>query len=439
MATFKICVFPHQVRSGDGKYPVSIRVYWDRQYSYIGTEFYVTIHQIKQNNKKGIFELDDPFIINELTKRIQILEEVKVKTLGLKIHNYTAKELSRYFEKFLEGNIKDERIDFIAFAREYIKQKESEGKNMARLYTSLNCLEDYVKTRLICLYTIDLTSVFLSGFEKFLQQQRTITRKNQFGKSVTTTHQPVSLRTIADYMTDIRILFNAALNFYNDEENGIIKISHYPFKKYKLPAVPETQKRNLPPEQILQIIHATDELLALKRSILAKDVFALSFYLVGMNCIDLFNLKPEQNKDGRFTYNRTKTKNRRADSALISIKIEPEIIPLIQKYADPTGKMIFNFYSMYSDSHAFVSAIDTGLKDVARKLDIDIPLSSYYARHSWATIARNKCKISKHDIHECLNHVSDNSMKITDIYVEKDWSIIDEANCKVLNYLLSNF
>jgi len=87
MATFKICVFPHQVRSGDGKYPVSIRVYWDRQYGYIGTEYYVTIHQIKQNKKKGIFELDDPFIINELTKRIQILEEVKVKTLGLKIHN----------------------------------------------------------------------------------------------------------------------------------------------------------------------------------------------------------------------------------------------------------------------------------------------------------------------------------------------------------------
>jgi hypothetical protein len=124
----------------------------------------------------------------------------------------------------LEGNIKDERIDFIAFAREYIKQKESEGKNMARLYTSLNCLEDYVKTRLICLYTIDLTSVFLSGYEKYLQQERTITRKNQFGKLVTTKHAPVSLRTIADYMTDIRILFNAALNFYNDEENGIIKI-----------------------------------------------------------------------------------------------------------------------------------------------------------------------------------------------------------------------
>jgi len=68
-------------------------------------------------------------------------------------------------------------------------------------------------------------------------------------------------------------------------------------------------------------------------------------------------------------------------------------------------------------------------------LELDVPLSTYYARHSWATIARNKCKISKTDIHECLNHVSENSMKVTDIYVEKDWSIIDEANRKVLDYV----
>jgi hypothetical protein len=84
MATFKISVFPHQVRSGDGKYPVSIRIYWNLvilESGYIGTEFYVTIHQIKQNKKKGVFELDDPLIISELIKRIQKLKDVKTRSM----------------------------------------------------------------------------------------------------------------------------------------------------------------------------------------------------------------------------------------------------------------------------------------------------------------------------------------------------------------------
>jgi hypothetical protein len=78
---------------------------------------------------------------------------------------------------------------------------------------------------------------------------------------------------------------------------------------------------------IAKIIDCQDDILLLKRSILAKDIFIMSFYLVGMNCIDLFNLESGEYKNERFTYNRTKTENRRADAALISIKIEPEFIP----------------------------------------------------------------------------------------------------------------
>jgi hypothetical protein len=224
MATFKITVFQHQVRA-DGKYPVSIRVYWKRQYGYIGTEYYVTLYQISQNRKKGIFELKDSLIISELLKRIKLLEEVKAKQLGLTIHQYTAKELARYFETYLEemasGNKKDERIDFIAFARDYIKEKQENSKNVSRIYTSVNCLEDYVREcKLPVLYMNELTSGFLAGFEKFLKKERTIIRKNQLSKPVTTKSKPVSDRTVAGYMTDIRTLFNEALNRYNDDENG---------------------------------------------------------------------------------------------------------------------------------------------------------------------------------------------------------------------------
>ena len=439
MATFKICVFKHQVRR-DGKYPVSIRVYWQRKYGYIDTEYYVTIYQISQNKKKGTFELRDSLIISELLKRIKLLEDAKVKELGLKIHNYTAKELARYFEKYLEetGNNKgDERIDFIDFAREYIKEKKEKSKNISRLYTSVNCLEDYVRAcKLPVLYIDGLTSGFLSGYEDFLKKERTITRKNQFGNPVTTKQKPVSDNAIAGYMTDIRTLFNEARNVYNDDEKGIIRIHHYPFKKYHLPQLAPTKKRNLPGSEILKIIEAKDEIFLSVRDILAKDVFILSFCLVGMNCIDLFNLEPEEYKNGRFTYNRTKTEGRRTYLALISIKIEPEIMPYIEKYKDTAGKRIFGFHTRYANSQGFVSAMDKALKNVAKALNIDVPLSTYYARHSWATIARNKCKISKSGVDECLNHVDPNG-KMADIYIEKDLSFIDEANRKVLDYVLS--
>lgn len=438
MATFKITVFPHQVRE-DGKYPVSIRVYWKREYGYIGTEYYVTINQINQNKKKGIFELKDNLIIKELSERIKILEDAKINELGLKIYNYTAKDLKHFFEKYLMkigGDQKLDRIDFIAFARDFINEKKDNKKNVSRIYTSINCLEDFVNyKKMQTLHIDELTANFLSDFEKFLKKERVIKRKNQLGKIVTTNNKPVSDNTVADYMTDIRTLFNKALNVFNDEENGITKIRHYPFKKYQIPKQTLTKKRNISSEEILKIFKADDELFSSKRDVLAKDVFILSFCLAGMNCIDLYNLEPLEYKKGRITYNRSKTEDRRTDSALISINVEPEIVSIIEKYEDITKKRVFNFHLKYSNSHGFVSAIGEALKNVANILEIDAPLSTYYARHSWATIARNKCKISKSDVDECLNHVVPEN-KIADIYVEKDWGFLDDANRKVLNYVL---
>lgn len=65
---------------------------------------------------------------------------------------------------------------------------------------------------------------------------------------------------------------------------------------------------------------------------------------------------------------------------------------------------------------------------------IEDPLSTYYARHTWATIARNKCNISKGDVNLALNHV-DQGKKVADMYIEKDWSLIDNANRSVLDYI----
>jgi integrase len=355
-----------------------------------------------------------------------MFEDLKAKKLGLRINAYTAKELADYLKKETTPGT-DTSIDFIEFSRKYIESQKSAGTHRS----TINALIDFCNGREKIAIT-EITSKFLTQFEAFLRTERTLKRKNQFGNIVVTKKKSVSDVTVIDYMTNVRTLFNAAVDEYNDEDRDEIRITHYPFRKYKLQRRPESGKRNLKPVDIQKIKNIEESILKLRRTIFARDVFMLSFYLVGMNLADLYLI--DEYKNERLSYERKKTKDRRQDRAFISIKVEPEVKDLIEKYRDKTGERIFDFYQRYTDTNNFTSNVDKGLKKVADSCNIDVDLSTYYARHSWATIARNKCGISKDDVDLALNHV-DQGLKMADVYIEKDWSLIDLANRKVIDYV----
>lgn len=430
MATFKICVFEHQKRRDD-RYPVSIRVLWKSKAAYIHTEYYVTDKQI---NKKT-FEVKDNFILNELNKRIVKYEDLKAKKLGFKIELYTAKELAEWLQKEIRPGT-DTTIDFVEFARGQIAKMNAQGRitSASNIKRSVNAMIDFCNGREKISIT-EITSKFLEKFEAYLLTKRTMKRKNQFGKTVTITRKGLAPVSIINYMTDIRTLFNAAMEEYNDEDKDEIRILHYPFRKYKIKRPPETEKRNLSAEQIKAIRDLSEERLQLDRTVFARDVFMLSFYLCGINFADLYFVDrfPDA-RNMRLEYKRKKTRGRRQDNAFISIKIEPETMALVEKYRDKTGKRAFDFHTRYNDFRNFSANVNKGLKKVAAACEIKEPVSTYYARHSWATIARNKCGISKDDVDLALNHI-DQGLKMADVYIEKDWSIIDNANKKVLDYL----
>lgn len=374
----------------------------------------------------------DVFIINELNKRIVRFEEIKSKKLGFKIEMYSARELAKYFVDETKPGT-DSTINFIEFAKSHIEKLKAQGRisTAGNLSRTINSVIDFCNGRDKIAIT-EITAKFLEQFEAFLRGKRTLKRKNQFGNIVVTEKEGLSDVSVFDYMTDMRVLFNAAVAEYNDEDKDEMRILHYPFRKYKVKARPENKKRNLSSEQVRAILNVSDESIKLERARIARDVFMISFYLVGMNFADLYEL--DEHKNGRLSYERKKTKGRRQDRAFISIKIEPEAEQLIEKYRDPSGERIFDFHNRYSTSHIFSSNINKGLKVVAKACGIDEPLSTYYARHSWATIARNKCGISKDDIDLALNHV-DQGLKMADAYIEKDWSRIDDANRKVIDYI----
>ena len=216
---------------------------------------------------------------------------------------------------------------------------------------------------------------------------------------------------------------------YNDEDLGVIRIAHNPFIKYKIPKNPVTRKRSLTAEQIRAIksYSVPDNMTGV---MIARDVFIMSFIMVGMNSVDMYYLGIP-NK-GRLEYERRKTMNRRSDRAFISINVEPELLPYLERYKDSLGDRSFNFFVRYSTHKQFVHKVNAHLKKVGDELGIP-DLTLYAARHSWATIARNECGISMDDVAMCLNHKSGHD--VTDTYIKKDWSRIDRANRKVLDYV----
>ena len=149
-----------------------------------------------------------------------------------------------------------------------------------------------------------------------------------------------------------------------------------------------------------------------------------------MNSADLYYA--DRLKDNFIIYDRMKTKDRRRDKAEIQVKITDYIKPLVDKYR---GKeRVFNFYERFTTMESFNRAINLGLKEIGKELGIE-RLQFYAARHSMATISVNDVKISKYIVNDMLNH-TDQSLRVTELYIKRDFNTINEANVKLLDYVL---
>jgi len=327
---------------------------------------------------------------------------------------------------------KNKTIDFIQFCKEWLETTESRGKKNYK--SALNALIAYIGKE--HLTTSQITQDLLKGFMEYLHLKRAkqIAELERKGKRIP------SNRMLSLYLGSIRHLFNEAKKQYNDYDRGIIIIPNSPFENFKVPKQEATRKRALTAESIRKIwelpyiINTSDGKERICPYNLAKDCFILSFCLMGMNSIDLYNCDNLQ--DTVITYYRSKTTGRRLDKAKMQVKIPPILLPLVMKYKDYTSKRVFKFYQMYNTANNFNRAINIGLKEVGRVVKID-DLEYYAARHSWATLAVNKVGIDKYTVHAALNHI-DEAMKVTDIYIERDFKIENEANLKVLKYVFGS-
>ena len=237
-------------------------------------------------------------------------------------------------------------------------------------------------------------------------------------------------------------MHNEAKKEYNDEEAGDIKIPWSPFTKYSIPNIICTRERALDADTIRAIYNLPYILTKDKkekdcRFNFAKDMFILSFCLMGMNSADLFLCDTISESKGTLTitYNRAKTATRRTDKAKISVNIHPFILPIYEKYKDVSEERVFRLYKKYSTYGRLNVAINVGLKQIGKVLGIE-DLEFYAARHSFASIARNDLKVDKGTVGEALNHV-DKENRMTDLYIKKDFSVIIDVNSRVIDYVFN--
>ena len=403
MATFKAVVLKHQARN-DATFSIKIRLTHNRKSKYINTNLTVT----KDDMTKG-FKLKSYFFIDETEKLIKKYRDICNKH-ALVLDNMTVEQVLELVTQ--SEKVDDFSIDIIEYGRKQIDILIKNGRNgnARTISVALNNLIKFVGKEKIDIN--EITAKFVKEWINWIDGAR--------AKSL--------------YPSGIRKLHNEAKKEFNIEELGIIKIPLSPFSAVKLPKIPKAKDTDIPVEKVRELFCLEDSNIYQKgtnRQNFARDMFMLSFCLWGTNAKDLYECTDFKN--GRITYNRAKTKNRRDDSALISIKIEPEIMPLIEKYGDKTGKRVFCFYQMYENIDTFASAIVKGTKQLRQVIDVDY-LIFYSARHSFATIARNDVKIDKYTVSQMLNHV-DESMKVTDRYIRKDWTVFDEANRKLLDFV----
>lgn len=398
MATFKAVIKKGNKRS-DGTWNVVIRFTHEAKVRFIPTTMYVTKKDITAS-----FKIKNIQILERCNDLIKVYRE-RVNELGLEFNVIDIDTIVSYIKQK-----KDKKgISFTDFAYKWMA-KHTEIKGMKNYKTSLNQFCSFI------------------GHENVLCDEVTIKTMIAFEEALKDRPRAQSL-----YPNCIIRIFNEARDYYNDEDNDIIRIKHS-LRKYKPVQQNVAEKRALDVETIRKVFTLPYDNIKVKgkssRHDLALDCFRLSFCLMGMNSADLYNASDFDGKT--IIYNRMKTKDRRSDRAEIHVDVHPYVMPLVEKYR---GKeRVFNFSERFASMETFNKSLNKGLKEVGIEIGVE-RLQFYSARHSLATIAVNDVGISKYIVNDMLNH-TDPSLKVTELYIKKDFKAINEANVKVLDYVL---
>ena len=216
--------------------------------------------------------------------------------------------------------------------------------------------------------------------------------------------------TIGIRFRTLRAVYNLAL------AEGLVKADCYPFKKYKVSKLhKETAKRAITKEQVKQVIdYDVSGARFYKR--LAVDMFAFSYLMGGINFTDMAFLTDKNVEGGRLVYVRQKTKK------LIMLPLQEKAVEIMNRYRSSQRKFIFpildererTLRQIRNRIYDVLDNVNGYLKEIGKELGVELKISSYVARHSYATVLK-RSGVSTSVISESLGHSSE---RVTQIYLD---------------------
>lgn len=383
---------------GNGKYPIRIHIRHKGKFL-ISTKFdaYVdTWGGNEYNRKEANYKAKNIALrnlINRIERRIYELDDSGSLLI------MSDKMLKEDIKNFISGNHMSEERTFVSVLDEFMATKSNAGTKTTYTTTRNKII---VFDKGCTLSTIDRG--WLVRFEKWMSDCG------------------MKINAYAIHLRNIRAVFNYSI------DEGYTEL--YPFRKFSIKKE-ETRKRSLTVEQLRELRDYHCE----KWQEKYRDIFMLMFYLIGINAADLFNAKPENLVNGRLEYKRAKT------GKLYSVKVEPEAMAIIEKYK---GKnYILDIMDTFANYKNFLHRMGVSLKQIGKmerigrggkkvRTPLFPELSSYWSRHTWATIAAS-LDIPKETIAAALGHGGNT---VTDIYIRFDQQKVDEANRKVIDWVL---
>lgn len=304
------------------------------------------------------------------------------------------------------------KLDFFVFADELIRSKTPGARG--QYVTACNVFAEYLGKREIDVN--DITRPLLQGFLSWMRDKVFCFRSGTLSLSG---RSRIPNGAESRDMAKLAHIFGKAKDRYNDEDSGLILIPRNPFKGLLLKHPPSRGQKSLGVDLMQTIIGATHPLPSVQT---ALDLFVISFALMGANLADLYEASVKELRDGGvWQYRRRKTRTRRADGAVMKVTVPEEIYGRLDA--------LDGLRRMAGKAEYATAKVNKGLARWCR--DNEVPVFTFYAaRHSWATIARKE-GVEKATVDECLCHVGD--YRLTDIYAERSWELMDRANRVVLD------
>jgi integrase/recombinase XerD len=323
-----------------------------------------------------------------------------------RLNNYLQREKSRILDKLLELQ-ESGKLDRLSFQviKQLILQKSAETLTLQYILLIIKDLEDAKKFGNAKVYTTLLRSIsdFVSKKEFPLNQ---INYKWLKKYEIWYLSKGNSINGLGIKLRTLRAVINQAI------KTEKLTQDMYAFKDYPIKHE-ETRKRAISREDLIKILHFEPRT---QRQTRAKDYFLISFYLMGASFVDIAMLKIKNIIQDRIEYKRQKT------GKLHSIPLSRPLIEIIDKYKNGKSEnaFILNVVKSHDPKIQLKNISDElrrynkSLKEIGKLCEIESSISSYVARHSYATNAK-KLGVPVSVISESLGHTTE---KTTQIYLD---------------------